>query len=143
MKNSVIGLFLKIIVVGLITSSIYGLLLQFIFCYLNQSVSGPHLTLTNFVAPLFLTVLMLFVGGYRMLFHNNVTNYTRLPRLISFVLMICLIALVLWQVWYILTWYNIKVNLSYFGKITELLPMVIGLIATIFVAMRIRIKYAS
>jgi len=143
MKISAIGLFLKIIVVGLITFSIFGLLVQFIFSYLNQSVSGPHLTLLNFAAPLFLTMLMLFIGGHRMLFHNGITKYTRLPRLISFVLMICLIALASWQMWYVVTLYNIKVNLSFFGKITELFPMIIGLIATIYIAIKTRIKYAS
>ena len=143
MKISVFGLFLRIIIVGLIVFAIYLLLIQFIFSYLNQDINGPRLTFTNFAGPFLITILILIFAGFKLVFKSI---WTKIP--VNFIVLntltILLFALAAWQTWYIVTLYKIHAGSNFNGKFTELMPMTVGLLTTLFfMTIALRRKHAS
>jgi hypothetical protein len=132
MKISIPGLFLRITIVGLIVFCVYELLLQFIFSYLNQSIGDPKLTVLNFAGPFILTILVLLFAGLRVLFKKALTNKISLNSIATIILTILLFILIAWQMWYVITIYKNESGLDLSEKLAELLPMTVGLFATLF-----------
>jgi hypothetical protein len=144
MKISIPGLFLRITIVGLIVFSVYGLLIQFIFSYFSQSVAGPNLTILNFAGPFVITILVLLFTGLRILFKNALTNKISTNSIVTIILTILLFVLIVWQMWYIIKLYKIESGLDLSEKLTDLIPMSVGLVATLFFATKaIKQKHAS
>lgn len=143
-KLSVVGLLLKVAITGLFIFSVFGLFIQFVFSYMNQSISGPHLTIINFAGPLLLTIVIIFIAALRILFNNKLGKASSLNTIAKSVWLIVLCILLSWQTWYIVTYYEMKSNLHFIDRVTEMLPMVTGLFATLFLAVILfRHKHAS
>jgi hypothetical protein len=143
MKISISGLLLRITIIGVIVFSVYGLLIQFIFSYLSQSVNGPKLTILNFAGPFLITILVLLFAGLKTLFKNVFTNKILTNSIVTIILTIFIVALIAWQMWYIITLYKIGRGLDLSKKLTELMPMTVGLFATLFfVSKAIRQKHS-
>ena len=143
MKKSISGLFLRITIIAVIVFCVYGLLVQFIFSYLSQSVYGPKLTILNFAGPVLITILILLFAGLKTLFKYVFTNKILTNSIVTIILTIFLVALVAWQMSYITMLYKIGRGLNLSKKLTELMPMTVGLFATLFfVSKVIRQKHA-
>lgn len=132
MKISVFGLLLRMTIIAIVIFSMYGLLIQFIFSYFNQSINGPELTVLNFAGPLLLTVFILVLAGLTLLFKKISISKISSNSIIMTAMTILLLALMVWQIWYIVTLYNMKAGLDFNGKFIELIPMTMGLLATSF-----------
>lgn len=143
LKISVVGLLLKVAITGLVAFSIFGLLLQFIFSYMNQSIHGPRLTILNFAGPLISTIIIIVIAAIRIL-SNSLGKPGTLNMIAKTIWLIFLCILLGWQTWYIITYYEMKSSLDFIDRVTELLPMVTGLSATLFLAVIIfRHKHSS
>jgi len=132
MKISVFALFLRVTIIAIIMFSVYGLMIQFIFSYLNQSRNAPEFTILNFAGPLLMTILILLFAGLRILSKSASVNKTSYNSLAITILTILSLLLIGWQGWYILTLLKIKADSDLHGKLTELMPMTVGLFATLF-----------
>jgi hypothetical protein len=144
MKISVFGLFLRIIVIGLIIFSVYGLLIQFVFSFFNQSINGPSLTILNFAAPFLITIFILFLAALKIFLKNALTRKKPFSSIIRAILTILLLALTAWQAWYIVTLFKMKMDLEWSRKLTEVIPMTVGLLTTLlFVTKTIKQKHDS
>jgi hypothetical protein len=137
MKISFVRLLTKILIFGLIAFSLYGLLIQFIFSYLNQSRNGTQLTIVNFALPLLLTIVILLISGQQILFRNIKSKAHPFNITICIILTVIFCLLLIWQIWYVVTMYKMKSDLSLPHIVTELLPMVTGLCATLFLTILI------
>lgn len=136
MKKTVFRLFLRTIAFGLIIFSVFGLFMQFVFSYFNQSINGPKLTIFNFAGPFLITLFILIFAGLRILFKNVLTRKNVFNPTITIILIILLLSLTIWQTWYIVTLYKIKADLNFSRKLTEVIPMTVGLFATLFFVTR-------
>jgi len=144
MKMFIVGLFLKLLSIGLIAFSLYGLSIQFFFSYFNQSINGPQLTVINFAGPLLLTIAILLLTGKQILFGNSNLKAYSVHIITSVFLIIIICFLLAWQTWYILTLYKMKSSLGLSRIATELLPMLTGLCTTLYLTISIgRRIYAS
>jgi hypothetical protein len=144
MKISVFGLFLRVTIIAIITFSVYGLLIQFIFSYFNQSVNGPELTVLNFAGPLLLTISILLLAGLRLLFKNALISKISFNSIVTIALTILLLVLMAWQIWYVVTLYKMKAGLDFKEKFADLMPMTNGLLVTLFfITSALRRKHAS
>ena len=143
-KLQIVELLLKVAIIGLIAFSIFELCMQFIFSYMNQSIYGPHLTVINFAGPLLITIVILFIAGFRPLSTNNLAKLHSLSIIFKTIWLILLFVLLGWQTWYVISYYKIKANLDLESRLTELLPMVTGMIATLsLVIANFRRKHTS
>ncbi|HSC52815.1 MAG TPA: hypothetical protein VLC98_04310 [Phnomibacter sp.] len=133
MKPSVLGMLLRATIIVLIIFSVFGLSIQFIFSYFNQSINGPELTFLNFAGPLLLTIAILVFTGQRLLSKNIIKKLSSNP-IVTIVLAILLLALMAWQIWYVVTLYKMKAGLDFNRKFAELMPMSMGFLATLFLA---------
>jgi len=129
----ILGL-LKLCVMGLIAFAIFGLFLQFIFSYSSQSTYGQRLTVLNFAVPLLLTIIMLVIFALRLVLKTRIKNNLTLNIFIKSFLAIIFLILLGWQIWYLVTLYKIKSDTDVISKMTELLPIVLGGIATLYLA---------
>jgi hypothetical protein len=144
MKISVFGLLARATIIAIIIVSVYGLLIQFIFSYFNQSINGPELTVLNFAGPLLLTIFILLLAGLRLLFKNVLISKISFNSIITTSLSMLLSILIAWQIWYVVTLYKMKAGLNFNGKFIELMPMTIGLLATLyFMTSALRRTHAS
>ncbi|MFT3980536.1 MAG: hypothetical protein QM687_08705 [Ferruginibacter sp.] len=132
MKIPIFGIFLKGAIIALVAFSVYGLLLQFIFSYLNQDKYGPALTICNFAGPLFLTISILLFSGLGIV-KPTLVNRLSFNTVITIVLSIVLVVLIIWQIWYAISLYKIKERFS----LEALVPVVTGLLATLFFSIHI------
>lgn len=142
MKISITGFLIRAIITVIIIFSLYGLFIQFIFSYFNQSVYGPELTFLNFAGPLLLTIFILILSEIRLLSNNTFVSKVSSNLIIATVLLILLTVLVIWQIWYLVNLYEMKANLDFTRKFTELMPITTGLIATLyFIISRLKRKH--
>lgn len=132
MKKTVCSLFVRTIAFVFIIFSVFGLFMQFVFSYFNQSVNGPKLTIFNFAGPFLITLFILIFAGIRILFQNVLTSKNAFNSVIAIILIILLLSLIIWQAWYIVTLFKIKAGLDFSRKLTEVMPMTIGLFSTLF-----------
>lgn len=143
-KISAVEVVLRICVTGLIAFCVYGLFIQFIFSYLNQSISGPRLTFLNFAGPFLLTIVILFIIGLHLLFGGVLKRIKSLHVYIRIILNLLLFGLLVWQIWYTIICYQMKLNMEFMGRVYEVLPMVVGIFSTGFIAIAIlKRKYVS
>jgi len=114
---------IRFILIGLVIYSILGLFMQFVFSYFNQSpYDEKQLTLFNFVIPFFVT-LGFMVYGSILLFKKPTTIKSTLI-ILGFAGTFEIIA-IKWQIEFFL--WTIK------GCISEVIPILVGIIATIYV----------
>jgi hypothetical protein len=115
--------------------SIIGLFMQSIFSYFNQSTGHKELTIINFLIPLWLTIPLLVICFYKIIFLTQKAVTSSTNRIFSFIIFILLILLLLWQIIFIIKLYSIYSNFNFSFKATELSPMLIGILATIYLAL--------
>ncbi|MFT3704165.1 MAG: hypothetical protein QM802_17490 [Agriterribacter sp.] len=135
MKISIPGLFLRAMIIAIVIFSVYRLLIQFIFSYLNQNTKGPELTVLNFAGPLLLTIFILVLAVIQVLFKKIEISKISSNAVLIIVLVMLLSALMAWQIWYVVTLYKMKSGSDFNGKFTDLMPMITGLLATLFFIM--------
>lgn len=122
--------FFKVIFVALIPFVIWALLIEFIFSFSNQYTFGTQLTLINFAAPFMLTVVFILIAGQRLIFKRDLIERLSLTKLLKLLIVVFVFFIVAWQVWYLLTLYQIRGQFEF----TEFGPMLFGLGSTLFLA---------
>lgn len=135
MKSKAFLLIGKTCIIVTILFAAYGLLIQFVFSYFNQSEYAPGLSFLGFAAPMLITLIIVFVTGLFVFSKSTATGIT-LNRLFAILLIMCLLLLAGWQVWYVVTLYKSLMNERLTGKLIELAPMIVGLLATLRIAVK-------
>jgi len=117
--------------------SLFGLVMQFVFSFLNQSVNGPQLTFVNFAGPFILTIAIILVFINRMFSTDGLRVFGSTPKKLKVPFCILLLLLLVWQLRYVVLYYGIKQGLDTFGLLAELFPMAAGVVVTFIILLSI------
>ena len=128
---------IKPFIAAALTFSLFGLFMQFVFSYLNQSVNGPQLTFVNFAGPFILTIAIILFFINRMFSATGLRVFDSTPKSLRIFFFILLALLLMWQLRYVVLYYGIKQGLDTFGFLAELFPMTAGFVVTFFIMLSI------
>jgi hypothetical protein len=124
---------IKILIVAALSFALFGLFIQFVFSYGNQSEFGPQLTIINFAAPFALTVGIILFFILSLFSKSGLRILASKPNKLKIPLFLLFTVLLIWQMRYIIKFYGIKQRLDMGGLISELFPMVAGSFVTLFI----------
>ena len=126
---------IKILIVTVLSFALFGLFIQFVFSFLNQSEYGPKLTIVNFAAPFILTIGIILFFIQRMFSKTGLEIFASTSNKLRIPLFFLLTILLVWQMRYVVLYYGIKQTSDKVGLVSELLPMVAGFFITFIIFM--------
>src|SRR3982751_158881 len=100
------------------------------FFFLCQNSNGLQLTILNFGAPFLLTVVFIMLAGQRLIFKRDIIERLWMPKAAKLLIVALILLIVGWQVWYLITLYQIKQRIG----LVEFGPIFFGVICSLFLA---------
>jgi len=125
--------------------ALLGLLIQFIFSYLNQSTNGSKLTFMNFAARFTITMGLILFFIQRMFSNTGLQIFASKSNKVKMPIVLLLAILLVWQMRYLNIYFGMKQTLHKVEFISELFPMSTGFVVTfiIFLSMLKRCTSAN